>query len=115
MKPNDNSALLNILLASILLSQILSNVPFVTLYLPLMKQLGFGTDNVSSWIALAAGSTIAGNLTLLGAASNLIIVENAESRGYKLGFIEFVKVGSIVTLLNSIIIFASLIIFDLII
>jgi len=31
-------------------------------------------------MALAAGSTIAGNLSILGAASNVIIIQNAERK-----------------------------------
>jgi hypothetical protein len=47
---------------------------------------------------LTAASTIAGNLTILGAASNIIIIEAAESRGvHSFSFLEFFKVGSIVT------------------
>jgi Na+/H+ antiporter NhaD/arsenite permease-like protein len=44
-------------------------------------------------MALAAGSTIAGNLTILGAASNVIIIQQAEREGSTLTFREFVRVG----------------------
>ena len=63
------------------MSQILSNVPFVALYIPVMFENGFTGDDTSQWIMLAAASTIAGNLTIFGAASNVIIIEAAESRG----------------------------------
>jgi Na+/H+ antiporter NhaD/arsenite permease-like protein len=54
---------------SILLSQILSNVPFVALYNFVMLNNGFAGDaHVSQWMMLASASTIAGNLTILGAA-----------------------------------------------
>ena len=62
---------------SIGLSQLISNVPLVALYLPMLQQIGATPAGLA---ALAAGSTIAGNLLLLGAASNVIIVQNAESR-----------------------------------
>jgi Na+/H+ antiporter NhaD/arsenite permease-like protein len=51
-------------------------------------------------LALAAGSTIAGNLTLVGAASNVIIAQAAERRGQHLGFWRFFAVGAPLTLLN---------------
>ena len=55
---------------------------------------------------LAAGSTIAGNLTLFAAASNIIIIETAESKGLKaFSFVEFLKIGVIVTIVNIIIYF----------
>jgi len=55
-------------------------------------------------MALAAGSTIAGNLTILGAASNIIVLEAAESRGLKaFSFAEFLKIGVVVTLVNAVV------------
>ena len=77
-----------ILAAGVLVSQVVSNVPFVALSLPLLQ--GAGTKAA---MALAAGSTLAGNLFILGAASNVIIIQNAEKRGETLTFWEFARVG----------------------
>lgn len=88
---NPHSSILAILVSSVGLSQVLSNVPMVALYIPLMKSLNFGPQNVYAWIALGGGSTLAGNFTLLGAASTLIIVEQAEKQGHTLGFFDFLK------------------------
>jgi Na+/H+ antiporter NhaD/arsenite permease-like protein len=88
-----------ILGVSIVLSQLLSNVPLVALYLPVLAQAGAQTAGM---MALAAGSTIAGNLTILGAASNVIIIQNAEKKGHQtLTFWEFVKIGVPLTVLNT--------------
>ncbi|MGB9124923.1 MAG: SLC13 family permease [Nitrosotalea sp.] len=82
-------------------SQILSNVPFVALYNYIMIGNGFTGTHVAQWMMLAASSTIAGNLTILGAASTIIIIQAAESRGIKaFTFLEFLKIGSIVTGVN---------------
>ncbi len=62
---------------STLLSQLISNVPLVALYLPILIQKGVSIREI---MALAAGSTIAGNFSILGAASNVIIIQNAEKR-----------------------------------
>ncbi|MEM4397785.1 MAG: SLC13 family permease, partial [Candidatus Woesearchaeota archaeon] len=51
-----------IYLISVFLSQFISNVPLVALYLPLILN-----PNIKQMIALASGSTIAGNLLILGA------------------------------------------------
>jgi Na+/H+ antiporter NhaD/arsenite permease-like protein len=84
--------------ASVIVSQFISNVPFVALFQPLVLQAaGSGTAQL---MALAAGSTIAGNLTILGAASNVIIIQNAEKQGETLTFFEFMKVGLPVTILQ---------------
>jgi Na+/H+ antiporter NhaD/arsenite permease-like protein len=83
---------------SVILSQVLSNVPLVALYLPVLVQAGATTAGM---MALAAGSTIAGNLTILGAASNVIIIQNAEAKaGQTLTFWEFVKIGVPLTIIN---------------
>jgi Na+/H+ antiporter NhaD/arsenite permease-like protein len=64
-----------ITLLSLALSQLLSNVPYVRLALNYMESIGYTGGDEREWIALAMSSTIAGNLTLLGAASNIIILE----------------------------------------
>jgi Na+/H+ antiporter NhaD/arsenite permease-like protein len=82
---------------SVVLSQFISNVPFVALFQPLIIGAGSGA---TSLMALAAGSTIAGNLTILGAASNVIIIQQAEREGSTLTFREFVRVGIPLTILQ---------------
>ncbi|HKX80672.1 MAG TPA: SLC13 family permease [Nitrososphaera sp.] len=96
--------------ASIGISQVLSNVPFVALYTFVMEDSGFTGAHVDQWMLLAAVSTIAGNLTILGAASNIIIIEAAESRGVQpFSFLEFFKVGSLVTAANLAIYFVFIV------
>jgi Na+/H+ antiporter NhaD/arsenite permease-like protein len=79
-----------ILGTSVIISQFISNVPFVALFQPMILQAGGTTAQM---MALAAGSTIAGNLTILGAASTVIIIQNAEKQGETLTFFDFAKVG----------------------
>jgi Na+/H+ antiporter NhaD/arsenite permease-like protein len=98
-----------ITMASLSLSQVLSNVPFVDLYNFVMIENGFTGEHVAQWLMLAAASTVAGNLTILGAASNVIIIESAEARGVRaFGFVEFAKIGSIITATNVLVYFGFL-------
>jgi Na+/H+ antiporter NhaD/arsenite permease-like protein len=107
LSPGDPiGATASIITSSVVLSQVLSNVPMVGLYIPLMRSVGFSAATPYAWAALAGGSTLAGNLTLLGAASNLIISEVAERRGHKIGFYEFARVGVIVTALTVLVLYA---------
>ncbi len=92
--------LINIVLISIGLSQLMSNVPFVAIYWKVMQGIGFTGIDTKAWMALAGGSTLAGNLTILGAASNVIILQAAEERKHTFSFIEFLKIGAIVTPMN---------------
>jgi Na+/H+ antiporter NhaD/arsenite permease-like protein len=90
-----------IMVVSILLSQLISNVPLVALYLPVLSHLGAATKEM---MALAAASTIAGNFSILGAASNVIIIQNAEKKaGETLTFWEFVRVGIPLTAVNTLV------------
>lgn len=89
---------------AITFSQVLSNVPLANFYVDYMKNIGYTKQDLNAWIALAYSSTIAGNLTLLGAASNIIILEVIESKyNTTITFMEFLKIGSIITLINMLI------------
>jgi Na+/H+ antiporter NhaD/arsenite permease-like protein len=88
-----------ILTIAVVVSQLISNVPMVALFLPYLVA---GNPGVKGLMALAAGSTIAGNLFILGAASKIIIIQHAEKHnaGESVTFIEFAKVGLPLTAVN---------------
>lgn len=81
---------------SLVLSQVVSNVPFAVLMLPFLKAAG--SDLL--WLALASASTLAGNATIIGAMANLIVIESAQKDGVSIGFMPFLKAGLTVTLLT---------------
>jgi len=86
--------------ASLLMSQLVSNVPLVGLYLPLLQEAGTDT---AVMMALASGSTLAGNLLIFGAASNVIIIQRAEREGHTLSFWGFAAVGAPLAVLNTLV------------
>lgn len=79
------------------LSNLVSNVPAVILWLPVVPGLAHAAF---IWLAMAMSSTFAGNLTLLGSMANLIVAERAEARGTRVGFVEYLRVGVPATLLT---------------
>jgi Na+/H+ antiporter NhaD/arsenite permease-like protein len=83
---------------SLVLSNLVSNVPAVLLFKPLMEVM---PQRELAWLALAMSSTLAGNLTVLGSVANLIVVENARRAGTELGFLEYLKVGVPLTVLTT--------------
>lgn len=83
---------------SVGLSNLVSNVPAVLLFKPLIEASPLQEQ---AWLALAMSSTLAGNLTLLGSVANLIVVEIARRAGTKLSFLEYLKVGAPLTLLTT--------------
>jgi Na+/H+ antiporter NhaD/arsenite permease-like protein len=85
--------------ASALLSNLVSNVPAVLLFEPVMQAMP-ASNQETAWLALAMSSTFAGNLTVLGSVANLIVVENARREGVSISFWEYCKVGVPLTLLT---------------
>jgi len=85
---------------SVLLSNLVSNVPAVLLFKPLMEVM---PQKELAWLALAMSSTLAGNLTVLGSVANLIVVENARRAGTELSFLEYLKVGVPLTILTTLV------------
>jgi Na+/H+ antiporter NhaD/arsenite permease-like protein len=83
---------------SVVLSNLVSNVPAVLLFKPLMQVM---PERETAWLALAMSSTLAGNLTVLGSVANLIVVETARRAGTELGFVEYLKVGVPLTVLTT--------------
>jgi len=109
MVSNHVQSAASITTSSVILSQVLSNVPFVQLYSYQMHALGFTSAQVRGWLALAAGSSIAGNLTILGAVSNIIVIDTAEVRKKdSFSFTEFLKTGIPITIATALIFFLFL-------
>jgi Na+/H+ antiporter NhaD/arsenite permease-like protein len=80
------------------LSQLVSNVPLVAIALPVVTS---ATGSDETVLALAAGATVAGNFTILAAASNVIIFDNAERRfGVTVSLWQFMRIGVPLTIAN---------------
>lgn len=82
---------------SVVLSNLVSNVPAVMLFRPVVPML---SDAREAWLTLAMATTLAGNLTLLGSVANLIVAEIARARGVHLSFLEYMKAGTLIGLLT---------------
>ncbi|MEK7847535.1 MAG: SLC13 family permease, partial [Chloroflexota bacterium] len=92
----DAGGIVSMHLFSAAVSQVVSNVPLTMLVIPLIRQV----PGEVLWISLAAGSTLGGNATLIGAVANIIVAEQAYRQGVKFGGGEFTKVGLVVTALT---------------
>jgi Na+/H+ antiporter NhaD/arsenite permease-like protein len=83
--------------AMLALSNLVSNVPAVILWLPVIPKVA---NPDFAWLVMAMSSTFAGNLTLIGSMANLIVAERAEARGERIGFVDYLRVGLPVTVLT---------------
>ncbi len=76
-------------------SAFVDNIPFVATMIPLLQTVGELTHMPmeSIWWALALGSCLGGNGTIIGASANVIVAGMAERYGYHIGFIDYFKIG----------------------
>lgn len=80
---------------TVLLSNLVSNVPAVLLLRGPVSRLA---DPAHGFLVLAMASTLAGNLTLLGSVANLIVAELAGRERVELSFREYLRAGLPITL-----------------
>jgi Na+/H+ antiporter NhaD/arsenite permease-like protein len=78
---------------TVVLSNVVSNVPAVMLLMPLAKHAVAGP-------LLALASTLAGNLLIVGSIANIIVVDAAARRGVRISWTDHARVGVPVTLVT---------------
>jgi Na+/H+ antiporter NhaD/arsenite permease-like protein len=100
IQPLVSDSLIALSAFTLVLSNVLSNVPAVLLLSPVIESLG---SIKRDWLTVAMASTFAGNLTLIGSVANLIVVEIARKQGVHVSFLTYLRVGVLVTLITLII------------
>ena len=93
-KGNFLMAMTLILWVAAIMSAFVDNIPFTATMLPIVaylsKEILPGGEN-TLWWALALGACFGGNGTIIGASANVVTLGIAESKGYKISFIGFMK------------------------
>ena len=94
-----------ILWLSAIVSAFLDNIPFVATMIPMIQDMGAAgiSDLEPLWWSLALGACLGGNGTIVGASANLIVAGLAAERGYRLMFLQYMKVGFPIMILTIII------------
>jgi Na+/H+ antiporter NhaD/arsenite permease-like protein len=102
-----NAATMVILWASGILSGIIDNIPYTATMAPLISELinpanpnAITGHTHALWWALSLGACLGGNLTIIGAAANVLVSETAASKGHKISFMRFMKYGAPVTFIS---------------
>ena len=101
------AATMIILWASGILSGIIDNIPYTATMAPLIEEL-INPSNPNAitgathalWWALSLGACLGGNLTIIGAAANVLVSETAASHGHKISFLRFMKYGCLVVFIS---------------
>lgn len=99
------AAIVFILWGSGILSGIIDNIPYTATMAPLIAQVQHtlpyaGEGHHPLWWALSLGACLGGNLTIIGAAANVIVSETAAAKGHPISFMRFMKYGALVTFIS---------------
>ncbi len=85
---------------SALASGIVDNIPYTATMIPIVKSLGQAMPAEPLWWSLALGAGLGGNLTLVGAAANVVVASVAEKSGHPISFKRFLGYGAITTVIS---------------
>ncbi len=88
-----------ILWASGIISGIIDNIPYTATMSPMLveiqKTMGVNYA-IPLWWCLSLGACLGGNMTMIGAAANVIVSENSAKEGHPIKFMQFMKYGVVV-------------------
>ena len=62
-----------------------------------------GVGHHPLWWALSLGACLGGNMTIIGAAANVIVSESSAAAGHPIKFMEYLKYGVVVTFISLVI------------
>ena len=101
------AATMLILWGSGILSGIVDNIPYTATMAPLIAEVQHTLPFAAHihahhplWWALSLGACLGGNLTIIGAAANVIVSETAASKNYPITFMRFMKYGALITFIS---------------
>lgn len=103
---NFKIATLGLIWFSAVLSSVLGSVPFVATMIPLVKDMAasFHTPSMlPMWWALALGSCLGGNGTIIGAAANIVSIGIARKNGYRISFWRFMRYSFVITIMSLVV------------
>jgi Na+/H+ antiporter NhaD/arsenite permease-like protein len=80
---------------SVFLSAFIDNVPFLVAMLPVVQIVTgkLGISPYAMYFGLLIGASIGGNITPIGASANIVAMGIMKKQGYKVKFMEFVRIG----------------------
>ncbi len=84
-------------------SGIVDNIPLAAAMVPVVHELSAVMDVQPLWWSLALGADLGGNLTVIGASANVILITLAEREGNKITFRQFLVHGVPVTLVTLVV------------
>ena len=98
-KGSETATAMLILWASGIISGIIDNIPYTATMAPMIAEIQkiMGSDYAYPlWWCLSLGACLGGNMTIIGAAANVIVSETSAHHGHPIAFMRFLKYGVIV-------------------
>lgn len=102
-KGNETAMAMLILWASGILSGIVDNIPYTATMAPLIYQIQLveGAQYAHPlWWCLSLGACLGGNMTIIGAAANVIVSETSAAHGKPISFMKYLKYGMLITFVS---------------
>ncbi len=93
-KGNLTAAIVIILWVSAIASAFIDNIPFTATMLPIIAFLNQtipGAESGVLWWSLSLGACLGGNGTMIGASANVVTVGLAEKAGYRISFMDYMR------------------------
>lgn len=103
---SQHAASMLILWASGIISGVIDNIPYTATMSPMILEIEKAMGEQYAyplWWCLSLGACLGGNLTIIGAAANVIVSENAAAEGHPITFMRFLKYGIVVVTLSLLI------------
>jgi len=85
-----------ILWGSGILSGIIDNIPYTATMTPMIAEIAAVKGQAFAmplWWCLSLGACLGGNMTIIGAAANVIVSETSASKGHPIEFMKYLKYG----------------------
>ncbi len=92
-----------ILWASGIISGIIDNIPYTATMAPMLVEIEKTMGELYTyplWWSLSLGACLGGNMTIIGAAANVIVSENAYKEGHPISFMRFLKYGVVIVAIS---------------
>lgn len=102
-KGSQSATAMIILWGSGVISGIIDNIPYTATMTPLILEIEKSMGAAYAhplWWSLSLGACLGGNMTIIGAAANVIVSENSAKHGHKIAFLEFFKYGFVVMVIS---------------
>ena len=100
---NESLTAMVILWGSGIFSGIVDNIPYTATMAPLIQQISVIEGNQAAfplWWCLSLGACLGGNMTIIGAAANVIVSETSAAKGHKIPFMYYLKYGVLITFVS---------------